>query len=68
MKFSEAYSLTYDHELAIKLMEADASQRKSEALESIAKSIQRKSEALESIAKSIKQCVGVYGLRIEKRG
>ena len=54
MKFSKAYSLTYDHELAIKLMEADASQRKS--------------EALESIAKSIKQCVGVYGLRIEKRG
>ena len=54
MKFSEAYSLTYGHELAIKLMEADASQRNS--------------EALESIAKSIKQCVGVYGLRIEKRG
>ena len=54
MKFSKAYSLTYDHELAIKLMEADASQRKS--------------EALESIAKSLNQCVGAYGLRIEKRG
>jgi hypothetical protein len=36
MTFSEAYSLTYDKELAIKLMKADASQRKSEALESIA--------------------------------
>ena len=35
MTFSEAYSLTYDKELAIKLMEADASQRKSEALASI---------------------------------
>ena len=54
MKFSEAYSLTYDHELAIKLMEADASQRKS--------------EALESIAISLNQCVGVYDLCIEKRG
>ena len=54
MTFSEAYSLTYDTELAIKLMEADASQRKS--------------EALKSIAKSLNQCVGVYGLRIEKRG
>ena len=53
MKFSEAYSLTYDHELAIKLMEADASQRKS--------------KALESIAISLNQCVGVYDLRIEKR-
>ena len=57
MTFSEAYSLTYDTELAIKLMEADASQRKSEALESIAKSLNR-----------LNQCVGVYGLRIEKRG
>jgi hypothetical protein len=54
MTFSEAYSLTYDKELAIKLMKADASQRKS--------------EALESIAKSLNQCVGVYDLRIEKRG
>lgn len=54
MTFKEAYSLTYDNELAIKLMEADASQRKS--------------EALESIAKSLNQCVGVYGLCIEKRG
>lgn len=54
MKFDDAYFRTNDKELAIKLMEADASQRKS--------------EALESIAKSLNQCVGVYGLRIEKRG
>lgn len=52
MTFKEAYFLTYDKELAIKLMEADASQRKSEALESIAKSLNR---------------VGAYGLRIKKR-
>lgn len=52
MTFDDAYFLTNDKELAIKLMEADASQRKS--------------EALASIAKSIKQCVGSYGLRIEK--
>ncbi|MBU8847253.1 hypothetical protein G7Z57_07185 [Streptococcus agalactiae] len=37
MDFSTALELTNDTELAIKLMEADASQRKSEALASIAK-------------------------------
>ena len=54
MTFKEAYSLTHDNELAIKLMQADASQRKS--------------EALAAIAISLTQCVGVYDLRIEKRG
>lgn len=37
MDFSTALELTNDIELAIKLMEADASQRKSKALDSIAK-------------------------------
>lgn len=54
MTFDDAYFLTNDKELAIKLMEADASQRKSEALASIAKSLNR--------------CVGINGLRIEKWG
>lgn len=52
MTFGDAYFLTNDKELAIKLMEADASQRKSEALASIAKSLDR--------------CVGIHGLRIGK--